>query len=266
MGTFGRMPAETYGFPVTIKVGYGAHPPTVEMLEAVAGHRSVTVVPSSLLSDDAVTRRIIQALRDGGVEVQLVTPRPTGRILALRTPAAVRWQRIAVGAGNVRIDGRIVSGFRIGVVTVDAGRERGPFALDLPSHFLHPLDRARLIVSRDRPRVVADVAVHARMDHLVVVTPVENRFLWLATGDLIAAELWSLALAERFLPPGVEMQGPWEDPTVQRATERDLGARIPADMRLEPVVIQDDMLPGVRKLLSRCCRSLGMAPPRWVVI
>ncbi len=91
-----------------------------------------------------------------------------------------------------------------------------------------------------------------------MLTPADDGWLAVATRDPIAAELWALALAERFLPADVEIQGPWEEPAVQRATELGMGIRVPADMRIVPDI------PGeaatARSLLGSTLERLGLPP------
>ncbi|MDQ4045066.1 MAG: hypothetical protein M3173_06430 [Chloroflexota bacterium] len=94
----------------------------------------------------------------------------------------------------------------------------------------------------------------------VLLTPISDGWLALAATDPIAAELWALALAERWLGCDVEMQGPWEDPAVQRATELEVGIRIPSDMVLRAA--SDTPLPAVaRELLHEAASRLGMHVP-----
>jgi hypothetical protein len=57
--------------------------------------------------------------------------------------------------------------------------------------------------------------------------------------DLVAAELAGLGLWLANLPKERERIGPWEDPVVQRATELDLGVKLPSELTLRPIWIGD---------------------------
>lgn len=194
-------------------------------IDAPAGE-PVTVVPATLRPADPATREIRAVLRARGGRSTVVTPRPAAGLLG------GSWRRASALDGTWRIDARLAEGY-IAVVTVDPDHARGPFALDLPSRFLHPADRVRLLARPDRERALADIAAAARPARALLVAPGAGGWVGLATADPIAAELWALALAEPHLDARLEMQGPWEDPTVQRATELELGARIPAEIRAE---------------------------------
>jgi hypothetical protein len=62
------------------------------------------------------------------------------------------------------------------------------------------------------------------------------------TGDPIAADLLGLSLSRDPNAGDEELIGPWEDAIVQRATELEVGVRLPSDISLELVWIgkQDD--------------------------
>lgn len=201
------------------------------------------------------------ALREKRIELRVVVPRaPARTILGGKRERTRAWERIAPGGQSLGIDNRLGGGKKLGLVSVTGENPKGPFALDLASHFLHPLDRARLLASQDRPRLVAGIAAVAPVDYWIIGTQVGGESLWLTTDDVIAAELWSLALAEGFLDSTREMPGPWEDATVQRATELDLGVRIPSDMRLS--FDESPALPeAIGRSLASCCRRLGMRVP-----
>jgi hypothetical protein len=53
-----------------------------------------------------------------------------------------------------------------------------------------------------------------------------------ATSDQIAAELVGLAIRQAKRDAADEEVGPWQDPLVQRATELDLGVRVPAQIAI----------------------------------
>jgi hypothetical protein len=92
---------------------------------------------------------------------------------------------------------------------------------------------ARLARGGAEPGILADLAAAAMPAVVVVVGMVPGwaGALAVATPDLIAAELVWLVLAE-----GIDQEdepvGPWEDATVQRATELELGVRLPGQIDL----------------------------------
>lgn len=221
---------------------------------------SLTLIPASLVRDDPAARLIRSTARALGMRTRLVTPRPLLSAALEIVNGNSNWRRLQLEAGNVRIDRRVLQGSRIGLVAISPDRRQGPFALDLASRFLHPIDRARLILSGDRARHVADIAAESQPACWIITTLLGQDRLWLTTTDIIAAELWSLALAESFYDPLMETQSPWEDPTVQRATELELGVRIPAEMRLRHGV-PGDMPADIVALIATGCRRLGMASP-----
>lgn len=206
------------------------------------------VVPATLRRDDPATREIRSALRARGGRSTVVTPRPAAGLLG------GRWRRVDALERSWRIDARLTEGY-IAVVTVHPDHARGPFALDLPSRFLHPADRVRVLARPDRARALADIAAAALPARALIVAPVAEGWVGLATADPIAAELWALALAEPHLDGRLEMQGPWEDPTVQRATELELGARIPAEILAE---LAAPLPSPARDALERAARRLDI--------
>jgi len=90
---------------------------------------------------------------------------------------------------------------------------------------------ARLARAGSEPGVMADLAAAVSPALVVLSGTLGDRPLAVATIDLIAAELVWLTLAPGD-PAEEEGAGPWEDATVQRATELELGIRLPRQLRL----------------------------------
>ena len=239
-------------------MGLGGIADSVAALRDGIDAHPLPLVPSTLSSTTPEVVRLRSALRAAGERTTLLLPRSLPAIALSRT--GDRWREIDADGRTYRIDARLVRPYAV-VVLVDPERQRGPFVLDLPSYFLHPLDRARLATLPDRLRKLADVAAPVRPTLCLVVTPVGDGWLSIATRDIIAAELWALALAERYLDQRLEMQGPWEDPTVQRATELELGVRVPQEMELE-LRATDAWEPAARELLGTAANRLGMTLPK----
>lgn len=213
------------------------------------------VVPSSLRRDDPLVAALRGALRERDVRSSVLTPRPPAALLTrLGGPA---WRSATTDGHRWRVDARLAGSPWVAIATVDAGHHTGPFALDLPARFLHPADRVRLAAQPDRLRALADVAAIAPPAACLVLTPVDGGWLAVTTCDPIAAELWALGLAERYHDAALEMQGPWEEPAVQRATELGLGVRIPSDMRITANVPPEASV--ARSLLYRTSERLGLS-------
>jgi hypothetical protein len=120
----------------------------------------------------------------------------------------------------------------VGVVDLDAVAQRGPFVLDLLARYVSPVDRLRILASRDRAVVVAEVNLARKLDLVVISCTLRGQRVFAATNDLIAGELVALALGEMVIGGERQWQTPWEDAVVQRATEMELGARFPGDITI----------------------------------
>jgi hypothetical protein len=225
-------------------------------------HGPIVLAPSSLRATDEGSATIEIALRQLAVPVEILVPRRGMSIVVSRLTGRTHsgWQSIHLTDHHYRLDQRLQSQGYIAVLSVTSSLRRGPFVLDLPMQFLHPADKLRVIADRRRRALIADVASLALPAMTVIVTAVGDSYLALITHDPIAAELCALAIAEQFFDPTLESQGPWEDSSVQRATELDMGIRIPADMRFVYTnrTHERDEVSG---LLRRVSGRLGMTLP-----
>jgi hypothetical protein len=219
-----------------------------------SGSAATPLAPSSLRADDPAVAAIRSGLRDRGIRSTVVVPRSPAALVAPGRGSA--WRAATIDGTRWRLDARLARSPWAAVTVIEAGHHTGPFTLDLPARFLHPADRVRLAARPDRLRRLADVAAIAPPAAILVLTPVGGGWLALATRDPICAELWALGLAERFHPGDVEMQGPWEEPAVQRATELDIGVRIPGDMRIAYDI--PAAASAARSLLYRTAERLGL--------
>lgn len=225
-------------------------------LLAPGGAEPLAIVPSTLEPATSVVTGLRAALRDRDVRSRLVLPRPLAGLALRRRDAA--WTRVDAEGSHLRMDSRLTNPYLL-VALVDDAWRKGPFVLDLPARFLHPIDRVRLAAMPDRLRLLADIAAPVLPRLSLVTTPVDDGWLEIATPDPVAAELWALSLAERFLDQRLEMQGPWEDPTVQRATELELGARVPRELAID-FGEGARLSPAARELLRTSAMRLGMSP------
>ncbi len=221
------------------------------------------LVPSTLDASLEVSA-LRAALREIGAKTTTILPRHASTIVAgrLAPRRGTMWRTIEVDDRVLRLDSRLEPGTWVGITMIDPRHRTGPFVLDLPARFLHPVDRLRLLARSDRDRLVADIAAAAAPHATLLLTPASNGWLAATTSDPIAAELWALALAERFHDRRVEMQGPWEDPVVQRATELGLGVVVPQRIRAE---IAPGMPRDAVEFVRRTAMGLGIPdsmPPR----
>lgn len=191
------------------------------------------ILPSSgIRADDAITRLFGESQR------------------AVRLP---HW-RGPFAPGEIRLDTNVLSSSRlVAVVNLDLIGQRGPFVLDLLARYLSPMARAKLITLPNRIETIARINLTRRFDRIVITRKLLKGEVWIETNDPIAGELVCLALSEDLLPGGRSMTSPWEDELVQRATEHDLGARYPGDIRAEllPGYVRSDPDPVLMALHLR---------------
>jgi hypothetical protein len=102
--------------------------------------------------------------------------------------------------------------------------------------------RARIGVRMAKPEdgLAAEVAVAVRPALVVLAASWRERSLVVATTDQVAAELVGLAIRQSTRDGDEEEVGPWQDPLVQRATDLDLGVRIPDQIAIRAILIESD--------------------------
>ncbi len=115
---------------------------------------------------------------------------------------------------------------------------------------------AALARSSVEPGAMADLAAAVPPALVLLAGRWGGRELAVATTDLIAAELVWLTLAEA--DGGEDRVGPWEDATVQRATELDLGARLPSQLAPEAIHLGGTVEPALQSLLDQLRLRLGI--------
>lgn len=192
--------------------------------------RRLLLVPSSGHRGDPLLAAVSGALRDTGVGARQLAFmerfRPLGGWAGVVLAPPDRPRR------RIRIAKALAGEHPWIVCNVDAVARTGPFVLDVFSRFLHPLDRARLLADRNRPGRAAEVNLAVQAGWCIVGGTAGAGHLLVVTHDVIAAELVALALSEHALGAAVDVTGPWEDGVVQRATELELGVRIPQQIGL----------------------------------
>jgi len=200
---------------------------------------ALVMLPSSLDGDDALVQMLRQAMRSRGTASSVVIPDPPLRT-AIRaiSGAKAEWRSVDLtlpegGSDEVLLPDPVISaGSLVYVTLVDSVARTGPFQLDLLSRFVNPRHRLRRLIDPDRAARAAEVNL-ARIPDWCVVGCTRPLGIVAVTRDVVGAELVALSLAERFFDRQAEFASPWEDRVVQRATELELGARIPGDIRIE---------------------------------
>ena len=141
---------------------------------------------------------------------------------------------------------------------------RAPLAIGTLARHVHPRRAlaARLGAGGGRAGLAADIAAPVRPRFIAISTDLGGLPLVAATTDRIAAELIGRALQpER--GGGGDPVGPWQDPVVQRATELDLGVRLPNDLVLRHAWTGADHSPAIEALgtlMDRIALRLGVLP------
>ncbi len=102
--------------------------------------------------------------------------------------------------------------------------------IGLWSAYVHPLAGAAAGPSSSRSSLAADLALAFSPGVVLIGGTVGSLDIGVATEDLIAAELITVALRES----GDDEAGPWENPLVQRATELEMGVTRPEQIRIVP--------------------------------
>jgi hypothetical protein len=150
----------------------------------------------------------------------------------------------------------------IAVNRIPAGESRDPLVLGLWARFAHPRQRLGALAGDDRTGLRAELATAVKPALCILCGESRERQLVVATRDQIAAELTGRAIQFLSQPdPYGERPGPWELPLIQRATELDLGARLPSDLSFKAVWAGGPGEPGERMLqatVEQICLALGV--------
>jgi hypothetical protein len=227
------------------------------------GIERVVVLPSSLTRRDPLAGTVRQAMRDAGVESHLELPSNPVAELSRLVRNGSQWQMVTTAPPDrderrVRLPAAVLEAEQLWVVTdVDAVSGRGPYALDLLSRYVDPVSRVRNLGSRERVSLLVEVNLARTPDRYVVMKDAGTFVLGVVTSDPIAAELLALSLADEDLTRDHRLTGPWEDPMVQRATELDLGVRLPQEMR---VTVSGSRSEAIDEVIARIFARIGV---RW---
>jgi hypothetical protein len=223
------------------------------------------VLPSSLRHADRLAAALRSRLRRSGYGSRLLVP--GGGIVPLaRAISGGQWSWITITPpdlppSQVRLPAPLAAAASAWIVTdVDAVRDHGPFVLDLLARYLHPLDRVRLLASPRREEAIADLNLALAGPDVRFLVAMRISDAWLAawTVDIVSAELLALAMADEGRQRGGEVTGPWEERVVQRATELELGIRLPSDLVVR--WINPPTEPQLQ-LAERVLMRIGVTPP-----
>lgn len=247
-------------------------PTMVEAADGAAEHITRTsrisplLLPSSLNRNDDLVASLRRSLRKRSTSSSVTVPdHPlrlvTGTISGRRT----RWREATLvlpdkADRDVLLPSRLLEGDPLLYVThVNAVAGTGPFQLDLLSRYLHPRARMRQVIDPDRAGLAAEVNVALRPAWSIIGADLSPGLV-AVTRDLIAGELFALSIAERFFDRRAEFASPWEDRVVQRATELELGARTPNEIRI--VVMAGGATPpeGVHAIVEDVRLRIGTMP------
>lgn len=197
------------------------------------------LLPSSLDRRDALVHALKCGLRDRGRPSSVAVPAHPLRLLTgMFAAKRSEWRAADLSLPDgpdreVLLPIRLLAENAVLYVThVNVVARTGPFQLDLLSRYAHSRHRIRQVVDPDRAGLAAETNLAMLPGWCVVGCDVPPGVIAI-TRDLIAGELFALCLAERFFDRHTEFSSPWEDRVVQRATELELGARTPGDIRIE---------------------------------
>jgi hypothetical protein len=143
------------------------------------------------------------------------------------------------------------------------GRDRPKIVIGLWKHLVAPGHRLGAAITPIREGLTAELALAVEPSMILVVDQVPWLNAWVAimTTDQIAAELTGLASWQLRRTSADELPAPWEDPLVQRATELDLGVRLPSELALRLDIEDDEALPRpqIQQWFDQFGRRLGTA-------
>lgn len=229
----------------------------LEAMDISLDDRVTSVLPALPASDMALARTVTAAFQRSNHRAAVV-PAPS-LLMALRASIgreqAHGWFTARHGEQLWRLPDSLDSSHRIvAAALLDSSERKGALFLDVLARYLALADRARVFATKAGP---VDVNLGRRPNLCIAACRIEQRVLALASTDLIAAELVAIGLLGHLSGTADEQAGPWEDALVQRATEFELGARLPAEMQLH-VAPQGEMTETMASVIRSVARRLGI--------
>ncbi len=199
-------------------------------------HRPLPHSKASLAVDVA-----FQALRASNHSVTLLTPSSLRSLAwASRKSESSPWTSLPLThlsdtLPHAILPTRLTSATSI-VLLIDVREAKGPrptLALGAWREFLHPKQRLLLALASRRLVTDPEIAALIQPRAIMLIHAWDPGFLVHVCPDRIASELLGLAVHQATRCPAALDTGPWEDTIVQRATELDLGIRLPTDLIIE---------------------------------
>lgn len=227
---------------------------------------SILLLPSTLDAGDTaalLTRRI---LAEQGRAASISTPTsPARRLSSMVRPLVTdsAWREVVIERADavlkkVALPAELMqSRQRILICDLDRVAARGPFVLDVLGRYLHPRDRIRVLATSQRQQSLAEVNLALPGASALICMSVDGGTLAAMTSDPILGELIALALSELKIDRDVGFTGPWEDPIVQRATELELGVRLPNEIEMHWEV-DDRMANTISEIEDHVAMRLGL--------
>lgn len=235
----------------------------LEYLPSTGEGHDITILPSSLRRNDRAAMELREHLRQQGRSTHLRVP--GGPIPSLLGRTAGGWTRVPLpdssGMTGVTISlptQLMEAGEVWSMVDIDAISGRGPYVLDLLGRHAGTPTRVRLLGSRHRAELAISILQARPLQRHVIVRHFPSFELLATTADPIAAELLALALVDEDITRDHQVAGPWEDELVQRATERDLGSRLPDEITVDIVGLRGALIDAA---LGRILGRIGVDLP-----
>jgi hypothetical protein len=221
----------------------------------------VLVLPSSLRRSDPLASAVRNRLRRESIASHLVLPENPAAELGRIWGAATRWATVEIrppdtGARSIRLPASLLGGRHIWTATdVDAVRGSGPYILDLLARYVHPVQRLRHLAASSGADAAVDTNLALPISRSIIGKRLPEGVVVAVTGDPIAGELIALSLADEDLPGREMVTGPWEDRVVQRATELELGVRIPQHLS---ITVAGNPNAEIRAAIQRIAARIGV--------
>jgi hypothetical protein len=179
----------------------------------------------------------------------LATPDRIVRIAVPERLSTVILRRVARRGG--RASSSTLPAEVVGAATLVAANDlrgetatRPTIVIGMWSRFAGARRRIGVRISTPEQGLAAEIALTVRPTVILLADVWHGRPLVVATSDQIAAELVGLAIRQA-MGDGDDELGPWQDPLVQRATELDLGVRIPAEIAIRASSVETGSLTAI---------------------
>lgn len=229
----------------------------LEAVDLLQVGSATSVLPALPAADTVLARTVTAFLQGAGQQSEVVTaPSPVAAFWAALGGERTR------GWFNARHDDRswqlpesLDASHRIVAVAQLLGDERkGALFLDVMARYLSLWHRARAFSKKTGP---VEVNLGRQPEFFLMTCRLGQRVLALASTDIVAAELFAIGILVHLSGTADEQAGPWEDAMVQRATELELGVRLPREVHLH-VVPNGEITAAMATVIIDVARRLGI--------